>query len=149
VTRHGVWLDRKLIQYLVTTNNYEYKSPTDLHTLNVTITIAHRKTSVSSLLVARKRGLTMQRESYFRTGCLPQFSSSWRQALWRSRPEIFLFTTEPLRSYSLCTILSDDKMGLSLMNMLGLAKCTYSTYRMFLKFFLLQYTQILCLSRLC
>jgi hypothetical protein len=114
--------------YHVITSHYEYKSLTDLHTLNVTLTIAYRKSSVSSPPVARKRGLTIQRKSYFRTGCLPPISSSWRQAPWRSRPEIILFTAEPLRSYSLSTILSDDRVGLSLMNKSGLSSSVRIAY---------------------
>jgi hypothetical protein len=35
-------------------------------------------------------------------------------------PELLVFATEPLRSRSLCNILSDEKMGVSLMNMLSL-----------------------------
>jgi hypothetical protein len=62
----------------------------------------------------------------------------------------FFFTTEPLRSESLCNILSDEKVGLSLMNMLGLSSsvrirhiaCSW-------KFFLLHYVQFLCQYRLC
>jgi hypothetical protein len=47
----------------------------------------------------------------------------------------FSFSTEPLRSQSLCIILSDERMGLSLMNRLLFAfvKCTYRIYSMLLK----------------
>jgi hypothetical protein len=37
----------------------------------------------------------------------------------------FFFLTEPLRSLSLCNILSDEKMGLSLMNMFGLSSVSH------------------------
>jgi hypothetical protein len=46
------------------------------------------------------------------TDNLPPISSSWRQAPWGSRTDFF-FATEPLRSYSLCKIIYDDKMGFS------------------------------------
>jgi hypothetical protein len=51
-----------------------------------------------------------QSQSYFTTGGLPLISLSWRQAPCGPRPEIF--STEPLRSWSLCNIVSDKKMGL-------------------------------------
>jgi hypothetical protein len=62
----------------------------------------------------------------------------------------FFFSTEPLRSQSLCNILSDEKMGLSLMNMLGLSSSVRITHIVcYWKFFLVHYTQVLCQSRLC
>jgi hypothetical protein len=52
-----------------------------------------------------------QSQSYVTTGGLPPVSLSWRQAPWDSRPSVF--STEPLRSQSLCNILSDERIGLS------------------------------------
>jgi hypothetical protein len=44
-------------------------------------------------------------------------------SLLRLAPGVFFFcATEPLWSYSLCNILSDGRMGLSLMNRLGLCQ---------------------------
>jgi hypothetical protein len=53
-----------------------------------------------------------QCQSYFTTGCLPAISSSWRQVPWDPRP--VFFSTEHLVLESLCNILLDDMMGLSL-----------------------------------
>jgi hypothetical protein len=79
---------------------------------------------------------------------LPPISSSWPQATWDPRPEIYLI--EPLRSYSLCNNLSDEKMSLSLMNLLGLLSSVSIVYGIcYWKFFLLHYTQVLCQSRHC
>jgi hypothetical protein len=50
-----------------------------------------------------------QDQSYFTTGSLPPISSSWRQVP-RDPRQAIIFTTEPLRSYSLCNILPDEKM---------------------------------------
>jgi hypothetical protein len=52
-----------------------------------------------------------QSQSYFTTGGLPPVSSSWRQAPWDLRP--LIFSTEHLWSWSLCNVLSDERMGLS------------------------------------
>jgi hypothetical protein len=60
-------------------------------------------------------------QSYFTTGSLSPNSLPWRQAPWGSQLEFF-FSTEPLRSQSLCNILSDEKTGFSLMNMLCLCQ---------------------------
>jgi hypothetical protein len=61
-----------------------------------------------------------------------------------SRAEIF-FSTEPLRSLSLCNILSEVRMGLSLINMLGLSSSVCTAHiACYLKVFLMQYTQVLC-----
>jgi hypothetical protein len=47
-------------------------------------------------------------------------------------------------------ILSDEKMGLSLMNMLSLSSIVrFAHIACYWKFFLLHYTQVLCQSRLC
>jgi hypothetical protein len=121
-----------------------------------------------------------QSQSYFTTGGLRPISSSWRQAPWDSWPETFqiqiksqsYFTVvvyrqsvhlgrKPLEIHdfffnwtlaviALRNILSDEKMGLSLMNMLGL----FSSVRIahiacYWKFFLVHYIQVLCQSRLC
>jgi hypothetical protein len=56
--------------------------------------------------------VTNQSQTYFSTGGLPPISSSSRQAPWEPRPAIN-FPTELLRSYSLCNILYDERMGLS------------------------------------
>jgi hypothetical protein len=53
-------------------------------------------------------------QTYFTTGGLPPISSSWRQAPWGPRPEFF-FPQLNSCSKSLCNILSDEKMGVSLM----------------------------------
>jgi hypothetical protein len=45
---------------------------------------------------------------------------------------VFFLSTEPLRSQSLCIILSDERMSVPLKNMLGLVKCMYRTYSMLL-----------------
>jgi hypothetical protein len=55
-----------------------------------------------------------------------------------------------LRSWSLCNILSDEKMGLSLMNMLGLpSNVRIAHIARYWKLFLLHYTQVICQYRLC
>jgi hypothetical protein len=60
------------------------------------------------------------------------------------------FATEPLRSESLCNILSDDRMGLSLMNMLGLSSNVIIAHiEFYWKFFILHYIHVLCEYRLC
>jgi hypothetical protein len=87
-------------------------------------------------------------QSYFTTGSLPPISLSCRQAPWDSRTEIFL--TEPLRKLSLCNILSDEKMGLPLMYMLGfLSSVHFATIACYWKFFLLHYIQVFCQYGLC
>jgi hypothetical protein len=48
-------------------------------------------------------------------------------SLLRPTTTAFL-ATEPLWSQSLCSIFADEKVGLSLMNMRGLDKCTYRIY---------------------
>jgi hypothetical protein len=74
-----------------------------------------------------------QSQSYIMTGGLPPINSSSRQAPWGLRSETFLFPTEPSRLTSLCNTLSDEKIGLSVMNTLGLVKCTYLTCSVLLK----------------
>jgi hypothetical protein len=64
-------------------------------------------------------------------------------------PFSFVFATEPLRSLSLCNILSDEKMGLTLMNMLVLSSSVRIAHtECYWKFFLLQDMQV-HQSRLC
>jgi hypothetical protein len=90
-------------------------------------------------------GFKSQSQTYFTTGGLPPFSSSWRQVPWEAH-EIF-FSAERLQT--LCNILSDEKMGLSLMNMLGLSSNVHIAHIAFYwKFFLLHYIQVLCQYRL-
>jgi hypothetical protein len=61
-----------------------------------------------------------------------------------------LFSTEPLRSYPLCNNLSDEKMGLSLMYVLGLSSSVRIAHRAcYWKFLLLHCIHVLCQSRLC
>jgi hypothetical protein len=52
VTRDEVWIDKWVYWTLtlVTTNNYD--SLTEIHTPNITVTIAHIKSSQSSITVA-------------------------------------------------------------------------------------------------
>jgi hypothetical protein len=57
------------------------------------------------------------------------------------------FPTEPLRSSSLCIILSDENMGLSLMNMHGLSSSVRIAHITCYWIFL-HYTQVLCQYRL-
>jgi hypothetical protein len=45
----------------------------------------------------------------------------------------YFFATEPLLSLSLCNILSDDRMGLSLINMLGFLSSVKSEGREYIK----------------
>jgi hypothetical protein len=60
------------------------------------------------------------------------------------------FATEPLRLYSICNILSDKKMGLSVMNMLGLSSSVcIARIACYWKLLLLYFTQVLCQSRFC
>jgi hypothetical protein len=88
-----------------------------------------------------------QSQNYFTTDGLPPISSPWRQAPWDPRPEIFSNWT--LAVIVLCNILSDEKMGLSLMNMLGLSSSIHFTHiACYWNFFLLHYTQVLCQYRL-
>jgi hypothetical protein len=68
-----------------------------------------------SLLKLSTDSATTLSQSYFMTGGLQPISSSWRQAPSASRPDIS-FATKPL---PLCNTLSVERMGLSLMNMLG------------------------------
>jgi hypothetical protein len=57
--------------------------------------------------------------------------------------------TEPSCFWSLCNILSDERMGLSLMNVLGLlSSICIACIACYWKFFLLRYVQVLCQSRL-
>jgi hypothetical protein len=57
---------------------------------------------------------------------------------------LFISATEPLQSYSLCNVLSDEKMGLSLRNMLGLSTSVcIANIACYWKFFLLHYIQVL------
>jgi hypothetical protein len=62
-----------------------------------------------------------QSQSYFMTGSLLPISLPWHQAPWDMTNGYF-FDTEPLWSWSLCNILSNEKIGLSLMNRLGLCQ---------------------------
>jgi hypothetical protein len=48
-------------------------------------------------------------------------SLSWHQARWGSWPKIFFLTLNPY-GQSLCNVLSDERLGLSLMSMLGLCQ---------------------------
>jgi hypothetical protein len=73
-----------------------------------------------------------QSQSYFTTDGLQPISSSWHQAPWDSRPDFF-FVTEPLRSWSLCNILSDERVGLSLIKILAFVRSRYRIYSMLLK----------------
>jgi hypothetical protein len=60
------------------------------------------------------------------------------------------FATELLRSQSLCNTLSDEKMGLFLMNMLGVSLSVRIAHiACYSKFFLLHYIQFLREYRLC
>lgn len=54
-------------------------------------------------------------QSQFMTGCLLPIISSWHQASWGwlSGVFFFCFTTEPLQSWALCNILSEEGTGLS------------------------------------
>jgi hypothetical protein len=89
-----------------------------------------------------------QRHSYFTTGGLQPISSSWCQATWDSWPETFL-QLNPCGQSPYVTS-SDKKMGLSLMNMLGLPSgIRIALITCYWKFFLLHYTQVLCQYRLC
>jgi hypothetical protein len=79
-----------------------------------------------------------QCRSYFTTGGLPPINLSWRQGPWDTWR--FSFSTEPLRTQSLRNILSDEMMGVSLMNILSLSsseRITHITY--YSKIFLLHY----------
>jgi hypothetical protein len=61
----------------------------------------------------------------------------------------FFFATESLQPYFLRNILSDEKMGLSPMNMLGLSSSVRIAHiACCWKFFVFHYTQILCQYRL-
>jgi hypothetical protein len=62
-----------------------------------------------------------QSQSYFTTGGLPSISSSWRQVL-ETHDQRFFIPAELFRSQSFCNILSDEKMGLSLVNTLRLCQ---------------------------
>jgi hypothetical protein len=87
-------------------------------------------------------------QNYFTTGSLLPISSFWRQAPWDTRPEFFL--TKPLLSYSLHNILSDRRVGLSLMNMLGLLPSVHISHiACYWKLFLLHYIKVICQYRLC
>jgi hypothetical protein len=84
---------------------------------------------------------------FFTTGGLPPFRSCW--CPWDSRPEIF-FSTELLRTYSLCNFLSDEKMSLSLMNVLGLSSRVRIVHTVcYWKSVLLYYIQVFCQYSLC
>jgi hypothetical protein len=88
--------------------------------------------------------------SYFTTCGLPSISSSWRQAPWDSRPQIFFLQLNPCGYSSLCNFLSDERMGLSLMNMLGLSSSVgIALIACYWKFFPLHYIQVLGQYRLC
>jgi hypothetical protein len=61
-----------------------------------------------------------------------------------------IFLTEPLRSYTLYNILSDEKIGFSLMNMFGLLSSVRITHvACYWEFFLLHFIHALCQYRLC
>jgi hypothetical protein len=60
-----------------------------------------------------------------------------------------VFLTEPLWSESLCNNLSDESMGLCLIDMLVLLSNVWSHMTCYWKFLLLHYIQILCQSRFC
>jgi hypothetical protein len=63
-------------------------------------------------------------QSYFTTGGLPPINSFWRQTL-ETHDQRF-FSMEPLQSYSLCNVLSNEKMGLCPMNRLCLCQAYVS-----------------------
>jgi hypothetical protein len=86
-------------------------------------------------------------QSYFTTGGLPTIGSSWRQVPWGSILEILSFLQQNRCCHS--HNLSDEWIDLSLINMLGLVKCTYSSYSMLLTILPLHHLQILCQSRFC
>jgi hypothetical protein len=62
-------------------------------------------------------------QSYFAIGGLPPIISSWRQSPWDSRPEIFVLRLNPCghKPYVTSNILSDERMGLCLLNRLSLS----------------------------
>jgi hypothetical protein len=67
----------------------------------------------------------------------------------RPMPTAYFFNWT-LAVISLCNILSDEKIGLSLMNMLGfLSNVRIAHIACYWKFFLLHYIQVLCQSWLC
>jgi hypothetical protein len=90
-----------------------------------------------------------QSQSYFTTGCL---SPSVRHGvkLLETNDKRFFPLTEPLLYSSLCNTFSNEKMDLSLMNMLGLsASARIALWHVTEKMLLLHYTQFLCQYRLC
>jgi hypothetical protein len=76
-----------------------------------------------------------------------RISSSWHQAFWGSRPEIF-FSTEPLLWQS-CNILSDERMFVSYKHACPFAMCTISHIACCWTVFLVRCIQVLWQSRLC
>jgi hypothetical protein len=62
-----------------------------------------------------------QSHSCFTTGCLPPFCLGSKPLEDRDQVLFFFFATEPFALYCLCNTLSDERMGLSLKNMLGLS----------------------------
>jgi hypothetical protein len=92
-----------------------------------------RRATVEVLDPASTTQSQNQSQSYFTTSGLPAISSSWRQAPWKPRREIFLF------SWTLCG--NSPYVTSSLMRRwvcllwIGFAfvKCTYRTYSMLLK----------------
>jgi hypothetical protein len=86
----------------------------------------------------------MSSQTCFTTGNFQPIRSSWRQLLETHDQRIFL-STEPLQHYSLCTILSNEKMGSYLINVPGIPSNIHFAHKAcYWKFFLLHFTQVLC-----
>jgi hypothetical protein len=69
-----------------------------------------------------------QSQSYVTTGGLPLISSSWIQVPRYPR-SVFFFSTEHLRLLSLCSILFDERMGLSFTIVTGPRQRSHSLVR--------------------
>jgi hypothetical protein len=89
----------------------------------------------SAHVTSPTRGWVCLSQSYLATSGLSQ----------SVRLDVNPFEIHDKRFFLLCNILSDEKMGLSLMSMLGLSsRVRIAHIACYWKFFLLHYTQVLC-----
>jgi hypothetical protein len=109
--------------------------------------LQYRSASMLPFIPAADCLTANQSQSYLTTGGLPQISLGVRPL--ETHDQILFFSTEPLRPWLLCNILSDEKMGLSPVNMLGVCQVYISHIQHVIEIFLLlHYTEVLCPYRL-
>jgi hypothetical protein len=171
VSIHGVWIGDSIYwpfkTQLVATLNYS--AIANLHVLQITRAfrlVFSTVCTVRFLVTASNNGdssaasLTLLPAGHHLTTEQNSKSKSNSELLhdWRFTANQFVFAPSPLRLTTrdcfnrtfAVIVLSDEKMGLSVMNILALSPSVHFAHiACYWKFLLLHYTQVLCQSRLC